>query len=693
MKLVIAEKPSVAMSIARVIGANDKSDGYCTGNGYIVTWCVGHLVSSAPPEEYDSAYAERTLSSLPILPRPYHYIVYKETKAQFDIVKRLMFRDDVISLVCATDAGREGELIFRLVYNQAECHKPFERLWISSMEEKAIRNGFDNLKPGSDYDDLYMAALSRLQADWYVGINFSRLFSNIYNSKLPVGRVQTTIVNMIVQRQLEINNFKSVPYYVLEADCGDFKAKSEKYTKKEAAEAIRNVCEGQPGKIIKFEQKQRKELPPTLFDLTSLQREANKRYGYTAQQVLDIIQHLYEEQLLTYPRTDSKYITEDMCDSTARLIRNLLLSPLTSAEVKQQYNLEFADVQKCANNSKVSDHHAIIPTETLLNKDISDLSKQARNCLDLVISRTLMAVYKPCAYNETTVILDVAGKEFTAKGKVIIEPGFKQLERSEDNGETESSLSPSIALDKIYDSVSVSVIEKQTTPPQPFDDNSLLSAMENARKQTDIEEYKSVLKECKGIGTPATRASIIEKIVKSGYVERKKKVFVPTKKAFSLIEVVPDEVKSVELTAHWEQQLDLISHGKMSSDNFMSEIFDYIKSVVQNGKANAGTADTEKFKPTYEVIGICPRCGKNILNYPKTYACESGRDGCGFVIFKDNKWWTEKKKTLSSSLVSKLLKNGKVKVKGLYSEKKDKKYDATVEMVDTGKYVNFKLLF
>ena len=693
MKLVVAEKPSVARSIATVIGATDKEDGCYIGNSYIVTWCLGHLVKSALPESYNAKYAERSIELLPILPYDYRYSICESTKTQFDTVKKLMLRNDVTSIICATDAGREGELIFRLVYNMVDCRKPFERLWVSSMETKAIREGFSNLKPGSDYDNLFYAASARQRADWYVGINFSRLFSGIYHSNLPVGRVQTTVVNLIVQRQLEINNFKAVPYYVLEADCGDFKAQSEKYTTKEAAEVSRNLCHNQPGNIVKLEKKQRKENPPTLFDLTSLQREANKSYGYTAQQVLDIIQMLYEKQLLTYPRTDSKYITEDMCSSTEQLIKKLLFSSVTSAELKQQYDIGFVDVRKCANNNKVSDHHAIIPTETLLNRDISDLSKQERNCIDLVIKRTLAAVYKPCEFNETVAVLNVAGKEFTVKGKAITDLGFKIVENGGDTSDRTAPLSSSVTLNKKYDRVSVSLIEKQTVPPQPYNDNSLLSAMENAGRQTEKEEYKSILKDCKGIGTPATRAAIIEKVVKCGYIERKKKIFVPTAKAFSLIKVVPDEVKSVELTAQWEQQLDMISQGMLSDETFIREIFEYITRIVQNGKANIGCVDSDMFKPQYSIVGVCPRCGKSILDYPKIFSCESGKDGCGFVIFKNNKWWTEKKKTLTSSMVSKLLKDGKVKVKGLYSAKKDKKYDATVEMIDTGKYINFNLKF
>lgn len=691
---MIAEKPSVAMSIAKVLKATERKDGYTFGNGYIVSWCVGHLVTSANPEEYDNRFADYDLTMLPILPQPYKYRLNDSTKSQYNIVAELMQRDDVESLVCATDAAREGELIFRLVYNYAGCTKPFERLWISSMEDKAIKEGFASLKDGSDYNNLYNAALARLQADWYVGINFSRLYSSLYKSRISVGRVQTAVVNLIVQRQLEIDNFKPIPYYIIQADCGDFIAKSDRYNTKEAAEGIISVCNGYDGTVTNIDEKQHKDTPPTLFDLTTLQREVNKAYGYTAQQVLDCVQNLYEKKLVTYPRTDSKFITEDMKMSTEQLVDELVQSHLIPSEIKQNYDKDEKSVVKIINNSKVSDHHAIIPTETLLNSDIDNLPKAEFNILNLIIYRLLAAVYKPCLYTETIITLTVNGKDFTVKGKKIIDYGYKLiLNHLKDEESKEAALSPAISLNKVYNNVKFSLEEKKTTPPKPYDDDSLLSAMENAGKQTENDTYSSILKECKGIGTPATRANIIEKLIMIGYVERKKKIFIPTNKAYSLVKIVPDDVKSVELTAKWEQKLDLISRGEFSAQEFIEDIFDYISSVVQNSKKQVDTVDTSMFKASYKIVGVCPRCGKNILDYPKTYACESGKDGCGFVIFKNNKFWADKKKPLSSSMVSKLLKDGKVKVKGLYSEKKDKKYDATVALVDTGKYINFKLLF
>lgn len=694
MKLVIAEKPSVAMSIAGVIGAKEKQDGYCQGNGYIVTWCVGHLIEGASPEEYDSAYAEWNLDTLPILPQEYKLVVSPNTESQFKIVKKLMNSSEVTSLICATDAGREGELIFRLVYEVAGCKKPFERLWISSMETQAIKDGFNSLRPGSDYDNLFKSAYARMRADWYVGMNFSRLFSLLYENRLSIGRVQTPVVNLIVQRQLEIDNFKPVPYFILEADCGEFIAKSDKYDKKEVAEALTQMCNGESGKITKLEEKQHKDNPPTLFDLTTLQRVANKTYGYTAQQVLDTIQSLYEKKLLTYPRTDSKYLTDDMISSTEELVKNLLQSHLIDNNTKSYVDKEKICIDKVVDNSKVSDHHAIIPTATLLNKDVSDLSKTELNCLNLVIYRLIEATYIPCVYNETSVTLEVNGKEFFAKGKKVIDSGYKVIFSNLLQSEEENSvtLPSSVELNKEYDNVSVSMVEKKTTAPKPYDDSSLLSAMENAGKQLDDDTLKTVLKQCEGIGTPATRAGIIEKIIKTKYVERKKKALYPTQKAFALIKVVPDKIKSVELTANWEQQLDLISKGKVSDDDFLHELFIYIGNTCNECISHRKEVDKTDFKQD-NIVGKCPRCGKNVLEYPKSFTCESGKNGCGFTMWKNDRFWSEKEKTLTTAMAKKLLSDGKVKVKGLYSPKKDKKYDCTVALVDTGKYVNYKLLF
>ncbi len=695
MKLVIAEKPSVAISIAGAIGATDKQNGYCKGNGYIVTWCVGHLIEGAAPEKYNSAYSVWDLDTLPILPKDFKLIVSSNTESQFKIIKELMNCSEVESLICATDAGREGELIFRLVYKVAGCSKPFQRLWISSMETQAIKNGFNSLRPGTDYDNLFKSAYARMRADWYVGMNFSRLFSVLYGNRLSIGRVQTPVVNLIVQRQLEIDNFKSLPYFVLEADCGEFIAKSDRYEKKEVAEATTQICNGEPGKITKLEEKQHKENPPTLFDLTTLQRVANQTYGYTAQQVLDTIQSLYEKKLLTYPRTDSKYLTDDMKNSTEELVQKLLQSHLIDNKTKSYVDKEKICVDKVINNNKVSDHHAIIPTAALLNKDISELSKTELNCLNLVIYRLIEAIYIPCVFNETYVVLEVNGKEFVAKGKNVVDSGYKVIFKNllQNEEENNTTLPSTIELNKTYDSVSVTIVEKKTTAPKPYDESSLLSAMENAGKQLDDELLKQTLKECEGIGTPATRAAIIEKIIKMGYVERKKKALYPTSKAFALIKVLPEKIKSVELTANWERQLDFITKGKVTDDKFLQELFEYIDNTCNDCISHKNKVDKTVFKQDNNIVGVCPRCGKSVVEYPKSFACESGKAGCGFTMWKNDRFWSDKKKTLTPAIAKKLLSDGKAKVKGLYSAKKDKKYDCTVAIVDTGKYVNYKLLF
>lgn len=694
MKLVVAEKPSVAMSIAYVIGAtDDKGDGFVKGNGYIVTWCIGHLITSAAPEEYNPELSNWSLDTLPILPESYKLSVIKNTQNQYEVVKKLMLSKEVTSLICATDAGREGELIFRLVYNTAGCTKPFERLWISSMENQAIKEGFNLLMPGTKYDNLYQSAYARLRADWYVGMNCSRLFSILSNSKLSVGRVQTPVLNLIVKRQREIDGFTPVPYYILEADCGDFVAKSDKYDKKEIAESAAKLCNGAGGKITKLEEKQRKNNPPTLFDLTTLQRESNKQFGYTAKQVIDAAQTLYEKKLITYPRTDSKFITDGMKNSTEKLVNDFIVSHYIDGNTKRAVNVELFNVDKVINNDKVSDHHAIIPTKTVLNKDTSDLSAIEQKVLSLIIHRLLAATYIAFEYNETFVTLEIKGKEFYAKGKKITNAGYKVLlnDSIEDTEDYASAISPAVELNKEYESVSVALTEKKTSPPKPYDDASLLAAMENAGNKVDDDTLKAVLKKCEGIGTPATRAGIIERLISVGYIERKKKIFVPTLKAFALIDTVPEEIKSVELTAQWEQRLSAIANGEESESDFIKGIFDFITKVISNNKER--DLDKSAFTSEKVVVGVCPRCGKNIIENKKAFSCESGKDGCGFVIFKDNKWWKNKKKTLTAAIVKKLLSDGKVKVKGLYSSQKDKKYDAVVVMVDTGQYINFKLLF
>lgn len=690
MKLVIAEKPSVAVAIANVLGVHNRKDGYITGNEYIVSWCVGHLVQSAMPEDYDPKYKLWKLGDLPILPKSFKTVVIKETKAQFKVLSALMNSDKIDSIICATDAGREGELIFRLTYNKANCTKPFQRLWISSMEAKAIRKGFDDLRNGTDYNNLYYAALARMRADNVVGTNFSRLYSLLYNQNINIGRVQTPTVNLVVQRERDIANFVPTPYYVLEADCGDFVAISENIYDYDKVDLLYKSVNNNSAVVISVEEKQHKENPPTLFDLTTLQRTANKEYGYTAQQVLDIIQGLYEKKLLTYPRTDSKFLTDEMVDSTVEIIANILKSDAVTANKNLNINLNAVNIDRVVNNSKVSDHHAIIPTVTLAKSDYTvfeNLSSAEINCLTLVINRLLAATYTPYLYSETIVKVEINGYIFTAKGKTVIDSGYKPILNE---NMSEHILPPGIVKGKEYTDVTVNCLNKATTPPKPYTDDTLLSAMENAGNTTDNSEYKAILKQCKGLGTPATRAGIIERIIKTGYIIRCNKNLIPTAKAVSLIDLLPDEIKSADLTAQWEMQLEEISSGKISSDEFISSIYKYVSDICNTKKSS--TVDKSVFKEDNKSIGICPRCGKPIIEINKAYICTGGKD-CGFILWKNDKFFTDKKKKLTTAMVKTLLSKGKVKVKDLYSAKKDKTYDAYVTYEDTGKYINFKLDF
>lgn len=687
MKLIIAEKPSVAMSIANVVGATTKKDGFVEGNNYLVSWCVGHLVTSATADVYNEKYKQWDIDDLPILPTDYKFSVVPQTKKQFDILKNLMADERVSSLICATDSGREGELIFRLVYNFADCQKPVERLWISSLENSAIKKGMAELKPSFAFDNLYQSALARLKADWYVGINFSRLFSLKAENKITVGRVQTPVVNLIVERQREIDNFVATPYFVLSAETDDFIAKTEKIESKEEATKLFNLCKNQQGKIINIEEKRCKNTPPTLFDLTLLQRVANKRYGYTAQQVLDTIQSLYEMKLLTYPRTDSKYITEDMRINTLELINDLLSSSLFSNNIKNQYSFNDVDIEKVVDNSKVSDHHAIIPTQTALNKSLN-LSEIQLNCFNLVVERLLEAVYKPFVYDETTVDLDINGVIFKAKGRKTVDLGYKIVSQLENEAiEDDTSISSAVYNGKLYNNIAVVINQKMTTPPKPYNDNTLLSAMENARQKVDDSNLKEVLKECEGIGTPATRSSIIEKIIAIGYVERRKKLFYPTEKGCALIDIMPESIKSVELTAQWEKKLKQIENGFLNADLFNNEICQYVRDTITQNQDLKVSVDT--FKNKREVLCVCPRCGGDIMENSKAFSCA---ENCGIVLFKEDRYFKSIGKRMSKQYAKNLFSKGETVLKKCVS-KNGKEYNLLVKADFSNKYVKYTSAF
>lgn len=690
MKLVIAEKNSVARSIAAVLGASQKQKGYLEGNGYWVSWCVGHLVELAAPSMYDEKYAKWRVEDLPILPEDWQYTVIESTKAQFNILRTLMNDSRVTSIVCATDAGREGELIFRLVYFLCGCTKPVERLWISSLEDAAIAEGFRNLRPSKEYDKLYHAALCRAQADWLVGINATRLFSTRYHQLLNIGRVMTPTLALLVEREAQIQAFRSTPFYTVQLDCGSLRAISERLTERAEAERIAALCDGKEARIIKLEQKERLEQPPRLDDLTSLQRDANRLLGYTAQQTLDYAQSLYEKKLASYPRTDSRYLTSHMENSTQALV-NIAAKVLSLNAIPIACN-----VAQVIDNSKVIDHHALIPTAGIAEYDLLSLPAGERSLLTLLMVRLLCAVGKPCRIHETAVTLECEGVSFSVKGKQIMDMGWKAMEKVYRNAlksvpveETAAQELPPLNDQMTFLPVKASVREGKTTPPRSYTEATLLSAMENA----GAEETSSNA-ERKGLGTPATRAGIIEKLVKTGQIERKKGkkscVLLPTQKGVSLLTVLPEELQSPLLTAEWEQKLKQIEKGELESTLFLEEIMEMIRGLVQS--SHPVPESSVLFAEETKSIGVCPRCGNMVVERPKGFLC-SNRD-CRFALWRQNPFFAAKKKELTAAIASSLLKEGRAFVEGLYSPKTGKTYDATIVLDDSGgQYVNFKLEF
>ena len=694
MKLVIAEKPSVAMSLAAVLGATERKDGYLEGSGYLVSWCVGHLLELAQPEAYKEQYAKWRYEDLPILPENWKYEVPKDKKTQLALLCRLMKDKRVDSVVCATDAGREGELIFRLVYEYAGCNKPMERLWISSMEDAAIREGFDRLRPGSDYDKLYDAAVCRAGADWLIGINATRLFSVLYGVTLNVGRVMSPTLALLVQRESDIESFISKPFYVPEITCGGFTASGEKMTERSEAEKIRMDCDHNSAFVRSVEKQVKTIQPPRLYDLTTLQRECNRIYGYTAQQTLDYVQSLYEKKLATYPRTDSQYLTKDMQATAASLILWL------------RDNMPFGkgyagepDIDRVTDDSKVTDHHAIIPTVEIARTDLSELPSGERDVLTLLAVRLLCATTQVHRFEAVTAILDCQGYTFTAKGNTILQSGWKEVERihrmSIRQSETEHKENEAVALPVLqegqtFEAVSASLREGKTSPPKHYTEDTLLSAMENAGAEDMPEDA-----ERKGLGTPATRAATLEKLVSAGFVQRKKKQLIPTEKGRNLIAVLPDNIKSPILTAEWESMLKQVEHGELSATSFMDQIANMSRTLVKEH-----TAPEERFVDlfpssrgtTHEAVGVCPRCGAPVYEGKKGFFCDNRE--CSFALWKDNRFFSSKKKSITKSVAAALLKEGRISMSGLYSEKTGKTYDAEVILDDTGgKYVNFKLEF
>ena len=688
MKLVLAEKPSVAMSLSKVIGADQRGDGYMEGNGYLVSWCVGHLVELSQPEAYDEKYAKWKYDDLPILPEHWQYQVSASTKKQFGILKKLMQRKDVESLICATDAGREGELIFRLVYHQCGCKKPVERLWISSMEDSAIREGFQKLRPGTEYDALYEAALCRERADWIVGINATRLFSCLYGQTLNVGRVMTPTLAMVVVRDAAIRAFKPEPFYSAELKFRDFQAGGERMKEKaEAEKLVAECCQAGSAIITKVEQKEKSEKPPALFDLTSLQREANRQLGFTAQQTLDYTQALYEKKLVTYPRTDSRYLTDDMAPLVPELVSVIQQSFQIQADVPAPVN-----AAQVINSKKVTDHHAIIPTKTAASYDISSLPSGEQAILTMLAVRLICAVGTPCLYAETVVEAECAGQKFRTKGKTATDIGWRRYagkpsEEAEKNAGAGEL--PELSEGMTLELAGVDLKEGKTSPPKRFTEDLLLSAMESASS----DEFPAGV-ERKGIGTPATRAAIIEKLVQKGFIERrgdkKTKYLCSTDKGNALVTVVPEQIQSPSMTADWEEKLLKIEHGEYDSDAFMGEISSMVSGLVKTYEAVKG-ADV-LMQPERKVIGSCPACGGDVCETAKGWFCRD--KGCRFALWKENRFFQTLGKQMTEELAKQLVNQGKARLTHCYSRKSNRYYDTTVH-VETGEdgAAAFKLEF
>ena len=687
MKLIIAEKRSVAASIASALGASSRADGFYEGNDLLVSWCVGHLVSPMDAAGYDPRFRKWHFEDLPILPEPFRYVLAPGKEAAFENLRAFMSRPDVDTIVNACNAGREGELIFRLVYEMAGCRKPVQRLWISSMEDSAIREGFSDLRPGADYEALYQSALCRQKADWLVGINATRLYSVLYHRTLNVGRVQTPTLAMLVERERKISQFQKEKYYVLRLELNGTEAVSEKFTDSTEAERAAAACKGIAAICTSVTRGQKEQQPPKLYDLTTLQREANRLLGYTAKQTLDYAQSLYEKKLLTYPRTDSRYLTSDMAETAS-----CVLHIAASVPPFDGCGNFFPLVEAMISDKDVSDHHAIIPTMELEKADLHVLPVGERNLLLLVCCKLLCAAAESYVYEAVTTTFDCGGLSFTAKGKQVLSEGWQEIDRifrtslKGKSLDEDSSIFPDFTEGQILDNAEVSMAERFTQPPKPYTEDTLLSAMENAGKE-DIPEDA----ERKGLGTPATRAAIIEKLVAAGFVERKGKSLIPTLDGINLISILPEPLTSPMLTAEWEQRLTEIAKGAASPDTFLDGIRDMVQALVSD-HSQVSEEGRALSVPERESIGICPRCGKPVYEGKKNFACSDR--SCGFVLWKNDRFWTSRKKVLTAKMAADLLKKGRILVKGMWSEKKGVAYDAAVLLDDTGKkYVHYKLEF
>lgn len=671
--LVIAEKPSVAQSYAKNLSAYKREDGYLEGESCIVSWCLGHLAEYAQPEEYDPKYEKWQFDDLPILPEVWKLKVSKDKKKQFEVIKTLMSRSDVEYLVNGCDAGREGELIFQRVYDLAGCRKPVKRLWISSMEDAAIQKGFQTMKSEEEYKNLCMAAVCRAQADWLIGMNGTRAYTTRYFKRLVVGRVQTPTLAMLAERQERIEHFQKEAFYKVALTDGKLTVVSENIANEEAADLLAALCNGSTAVVTQMKKERKKSFPPKLYDLTSLQREANRYFGYTAKRTLDMLQELYEEKLVTYPRTDSQFVTEDMKDSVEELVGKMpVLLPFVD------YGQLGHGVKRVINNAKVSDHHAILPTKEAVEKGISDLPSDKKNLMMLICQQLVQATGEEYLYEQTDITVKCQEQDFKARGKIPVQMGFKEVEKAfkqlcvkaepVERKEKETSIPAGYEEGMRLFPVKADKTTHYTSPPKPFNEDTLLAAMETAgNKEFDSETEK------KGLGTPATRASIIEKLVSSGYAQRKGKQILPSTEGKELVKVMPEYLKSAVMTAEWENQLLMMEKGQITDTQFMGEITSLVRKILEVCR-EIPEEERRRFQTAREVIGKCPVCGCDVFEGKQNFYCSNRQ--CDFALWKENRFLGSMEKNLDKKMARELLDKACTHVKGLYSKKKDMKFDA-----------------
>ena len=671
--LVIAEKPSVAQSYAKNLSAYKREDGYLEGESCIVSWCLGHLAEYAQPEEYDPKYEKWQFDDLPILPETWKLKVSKDKKKQFEVIKTLMNRSDVEYLVNGCDAGREGELIFQRVYDLAGCRKPVKRLWISSMEDAAIQKGFQTMKSKEEYKNLCMAAVCRAQADWLIGMNGTRAYTTRYFKRLVVGRVQTPTLAMLAERQERIEHFQKEAFYKVALTDGKLTVVSENIANEEAADLLAALCNGSTAVVTQMKKERKKSFPPKLYDLTSLQREANRYFGYTAKRTLDMLQELYEEKLVTYPRTDSQFVTEDMKDSVEELVEKMPVL-LSFVDYEQLGN----GIKRVINNAKVSDHHAILPTKEAVEKGIADLPADKKNLMMLICQQLVQATGEEYLYEQTDITVKCQEHDFKARGKIPVQMGFKEVEKAfkqlcvkaepVEGKEKETSIPAGYEEGMRLFPVKADKTTHYTSPPKPFNEDTLLAAMETAgNKEFDSETEK------KGLGTPATRASIIEKLVSSGYAQRKGKQILPSTEGKELVKVMPEYLKSAVMTAEWENRLLMMEKGQITDIQFMGEITSLVRKILEVCR-EIPEEERRRFQTEREVIGKCPVCGCDVFEGKQNFYCSNRQ--CDFALWKENRFLGSMEKNLDKKMARELLDKACTHVKGLYSKKKDMKFDA-----------------